>query len=309
MKNLALTLGLIIIIVGGITFALTRNNKSIEEKGDTVYCLPDGTLSKTQPIQSHRSYCIISNARVATFLPNTSTTYSFSILDDQANTLKDFAITHTKPMHVIVVRKDLSHFQHLHPEFNNQTGEFTLHDLTFPGSGDYRIFGDFAAGNGPNNYGMMSLPITLSDDITIPGEYSPKTLGTEERTKTIDGYTVSLSTDQPPVSGKEIQLSFNLKKDGKPIVDLEEYLGALGHSVILREGSLDFIHAHPTADAKQVQNGKVDFMVYFPEAGKYKIFTQFQRSGKVFTTDFVVSVTQGEPTTSGEPATEHSMHH
>lgn len=227
MKNSALILGLIVIIVGGITFAVTRNNAPTVNKGDTVYCLPDGTLSKKQPIQSHHSYCIISNASVTTFLPNTPTTYSFSILDDQASILKDFAITHTKPMHVIVVRKDLSHFQHLHPEFNNQTGEFTLHDLTLPGSGDYRIFADFAAGNGPDKQGMMSLPITLSDDITILGEYASKTLGTEERTKTVDGYTVALSTDQAPISGKEIQLSFNLKKDGKSVTDLEEYLGAL----------------------------------------------------------------------------------
>ena len=122
MKNSALIVGLIVIgMVGGVTFVLTRNRTSTVEKSDTVYCQPDGTLSKTQSIQSHRSYCMVSNASVTAFSPSTPAIYSFSILDDQGNTLKDFAITHTKPMHVIVVRKDLSHFQHLHPEFNQET--------------------------------------------------------------------------------------------------------------------------------------------------------------------------------------------
>ena len=50
-------------------------------------------------------------------------------------------------------------------------------------------------------------------------------------------------------------------------------------------------------------------MVDFPEAGKYKVFTQFQRAGKVFTTDFVVTVAQGTSSLDDTQKTmEHSVH-
>ena len=90
-----------------------------------------------------------------------------------------------------------------------------------------------------------------------------------------------------------------------PVKDLETYLGALGHAVVLREGTLDFIHAHPVEDAAKPQNGKVNFMVYFPEAGKYKVFTQFQRAGKVITIEFVVTVAEGAAVKDDNATPEH----
>ena len=97
------------------------------------------------------------------------------------------------------------------------------------------------------------------------------------------------------------------------MTDLEPYLGALGHSVILREGTLDFIHAHPVEEVTAKQNGTVSFIVDFPEVGKYKVFTQFQRGGKVITTNFVVSVLkgsgQGTDSMEGQtPVGGHVMH-
>lgn len=100
---------------------------------------------------------------------------------------------------------------------------------------------------------------------------------------------------------------FFLSENGNPVIDLEPYLGAFGHSVILREGSLDFIHAHPLENMSSSQTGNVDFMVNFPEAGRYKLFTQFQRNGKVITSDFVVTVAKGAGSDSMEMDI-HGMH-
>ena len=264
MKNKLFLIIIVIVVIGGIAFAVT--------KSDT-------------PIQSHRSYMIKSNSQ--------GSEYSFNIVDEQGNTLKDFAITHTKPMHVIVVRKDLAHFEHLHPEYDFSTGTFTLKNLTFPENGEYRLFTDFAV--------EAALPITLFEDMKVGSTYSRKPLGSEEKSKTFDTLDVSLDTHGNLVSGAENMIMFTLSQNGTPIIDLEEYLGALGHAVVLREGSLDFIHAHPMESA--TQNGTVSFMVNFPEAGRYKIFTQFQRGGKVITTDFVVTVTQGN-----NSGADHTMH-
>jgi hypothetical protein len=309
MKN-PIILGLLAVaLVGGaLWFTTTQRPSSLTQNGGT-YCSPDGTLSDTMPIQSHRSYCIKSNASEMTYAPNSSARFAFSIVDDQGNTLKDFAITHTKPMHVIVVRKDLENFQHVHPEFDSNTGVFTISDLTLPTDGQYRVFADFAPQGGQMDPHGMPLVVTISQDIAVGNVANsrPQPLGNNERVKSFAGYQVTLSTSpQNLVAGEESTFTYTLTQGGAPVTDLEEYLGALGHSVILREDTLDFIHAHPIETSTN-QNGKVAFLVTLPAEGKYKAFTQFQKDGGVFTADYVVSAADG-PSAPGLPGEmDHSM--
>ncbi len=312
MKNKSIIVGIIALVaVGGIALLATKSKAPFNVVDSDVYCSSDGTFTNTMPIQSHRSYCLKTDSSGKTYSVNAPNEYSFSVVDDQGNTLKNFEITHTKPMHVIVVRKDLAYFQHVHPTFDQTTGAFSFKDLTFPADGTYRIFADFAPGGGQEDAMGMPLAVTISEDIPVGtgANYTPQALGSEEKVKTFSGYQVALSADQAFVSGKEVTLTFKLKQNSKPVTDLEPYLGALGHSVILREDNLDFIHAHPMEDVTAPQTGKVDFMVDFPEAGRYKVFTQFQRGGKVFTTDFVVSVAQGtQAPDMSMPGMDHTMH-
>jgi hypothetical protein len=72
---------------------------------------------------------------------NEPTTIKYRIKDDKRDIVTDFAIAHEKIMHFIVVRKDLTQFQHLHPDFNQETGEFSV-AVTFPAAGPYRFFAD-----------------------------------------------------------------------------------------------------------------------------------------------------------------------
>ncbi len=283
MKNKSIIVGIVVLLaIGGIALFVTKNNS---QPG----------ISTGTPIQSHRTYSVKSDSQGKTYTVNTPNEYSFSIVDEQGNTLKDFAITHTKMMHVIVVRKDLAYFQHVHPDYDATTGTFTLKDLIFPADGEYRIFADFAPNNAQKDAMGMPLAVTLSEDVPVGNlaNYKPQAIGTEEKTKTFDGLQVTLNTHGTPTSGAESMLMFSLSQNGKPVTDLESYLGALGHAVVLREGNLDFIHAHPSEDVNATQTGNVDFMVDFPEAGKYKVFTQFQKGGKVITTNFVITVDQG----------------
>lgn len=259
--------------------------------------------------QSLRSYSIHSNSTGKTYAVNIPAEYSFSIMDQEGNTLKNFAITHTKPMHVIVVRKDLAYFQHIHPLYNSASGTFTFEDLMFPVDGDYRIFADFAVEDGKMDDMGMPLAITLSQDVSVGSQanYEPQEIGNEETNKTFEGLQIVLNTHGQLKTGAESMLMFYLSENGNPVVDLEPYLGALGHSVILREGTLDFIHAHPMENLSATQTGNVDFMVDFPDPGRYKLFTQFQRNSKVITTDFVVTVDKGAVSDSTK-MDMHGMH-
>ena len=292
----------LIIIIGGIVYGTSHKKASqtnIDVSSSKVYCSADGAVSATQTIQSHRSYCILPGPTGEVYASNTPKDFTFSIIDDQGNILKHFQITHTKQLHLIVVRKDLAYFQHIHPEINHTTGLISMSGLMFPADGPYRIFADFApAGAQMDSMGMPVTATPYEDVVVGSGQFTPAPLGAEVKTKTFTGYQFALATHGTPASGSESMLMFNITQNGKPVTDLEPYLGALGHSVILREGSLDFIHAHPVEEVTAKQNGTVSFMVDFPEAGKYKVFTQFQRGGKVITTDFVLTVAAGSSTPS-----------
>ena len=302
---------IVIVIIGVAIAKLTKKQSSITLVSQGQYCSSEGKLTNEKPIQSHRSYCLKSNADSKTYSANIPFEYSFAIIDDQGNTIKDFTETHTKLMHLIAVRKDLNNFQHVHPEFNKDAGIFTLSNLTLPTNGQYRIFADFVPQGAQMGADGMPLPITLFQDIEVGDDYSPQPIGSEEKTKTFDNYHVTLKTSSNPlVSGTESSLTFNIEQNDQPVTDLQEYLGALGHSVIIREGTLDFIHAHPDRDPTIEQHGNVHFAVDFPQGGKYKVFTQFQRQGKVFTTDFVVSVKQvSNSPMDGMPMDIPSMNH
>ena len=290
--NNKIVLMMILLILTAIGCSRLEPTTSNSQDGNqTIYCSSDGTLSTKQTIQSHRSYCIKSDSASKMYSTNTPTPYSFLIIDDQGNIVTTFERTHTELMHLIIVRTDLNYFQHVHPAFNPKTGTFTLNDLTFPADGRYRVFADFAVSDGQKDPHGIPFTITISEDVPIgPATYVPAPLGSEEKTKTFEGYEVTLSSATLFTAAEETKISFILKQQGKPLTDLEEYLGALGHSVILKEETLDFIHTHPITEVHTIQTGNVDFLITFPESGRYKIFTQFKKNGKVFTTDFIVTV-------------------
>lgn len=279
---------LCVIVIVGVVFALRINGR-----------VPLDTTTESRSL-----YMIQSDAQGKAYVIHTPNTYTFSIVDERGSVLKDFSLTHTKLMHVIVARKDLAYFQHVHPEFDAGAGVFTLKDLVFPADGVYRIFADFVPGDTHKDAQGASVPVTLSEDVLVGvgTHYIPQPIGSEEKTKIFNGYRITLLSDNPIVSGKETMLSFEIQDKGIPVIDLEPYLGALGHTVVLRENTLQFIHAHPMEHGEGSRASTVDFMVDFPESGTYKVFTQFQRAGKIITSDFVVSVIKGQLKEG------HSMH-
>lgn len=272
-----------------------------------------GEVSQTA-IQSHRSYHIESNASGISFAPRQPVDYRFSIVDERGETKKEFATVHEKIMHVIIVRQDVQEFQHVHPTFDEKTGLFTLADLMLPSPGPYRIFADFTPLGTQLDPPGMPLGVTIFEDVTV-GDltlYTPQPLTGGPRTKTFQGYMVELRAAPTPVlSETPTTVSFDITKDGQPVTNLEPYLGALGHAVVLREGDLEFLHTHPVDEHMVNQTGTVNFAVTFPTAGTYKIFSQFQHEGDILTTDFVITVeSRAAGTNEGNvlpPGAEHGL--
>ena len=68
--------------------------------------------------------------------------------------------------------------------------------------------------------------------------------------------------------------------DTAPVTNLQPYLGASGHLVVLRRSDLAYLHVHPEDGAG------LRFGVEVPSAGTYRLFLDFQHDGVVRTAAF-----------------------
>ena len=194
----------------------------------------------------------------------------FRIVGDNGRTLRDFDVEHTKRMHLIVVRRDLTGFQHLHP-VQGADGAWST-PLKLDAAGSYRVFADFSRDD---------TPTTLASDLRVdgPSEFQPLPAA-QKVARTADGYTVRM--DAPAArAGMESAMRFSVTRNGQPVT-VQPYLGANGHLVALREGDLAFLHVHPTEG--------VTFESTFPTTGRYRLFLQFKHDGNVHTAAFTEEV-------------------
>lgn len=207
--------------------------------------------------------------------PGAETQLSFRITGEGGAAITDFDIEHTKPMHLIVVRRDLTGFQHLHPRMAAD-GTWTA-PITLTEPGTYRAFADFSHGGEAQ---------TVGADLTVAGDAEYRPLPPPQPTASAgDGYEVELA-DVAPVAGSESELAFTVTRDGEPVA-VEPYLGADGHLVALSEGDLEFLHVHPL---EREAGGPIAFMTDFTEAGRHALFLQFRDAGEVRTATFTVDV-------------------
>lgn len=105
----------------------------------------------------------------------------------------------------------------------------------------------------------------------------------------MDGYDVELGGALTP--GKAGELKLTVTKDGKPVRDLQPYLGAYGHLVALRSGDLAYLHVHPNGepgDGRTRPGPDVSFTATAPSEGAYRLFLDFKHEGKVRTAAFTV---------------------
>lgn len=209
------------------------------------------------------------------------TTIQIQIKDKNGVPIQKFDTTHEKKLHLIAVSKDLSYFSHIHPEWRGN-GLFEV-KTQFPSGGQYKLYSDFVPTGGS--------PATKSEWINVDGQTAPvvSVQPDSKLTKSIAGKEITLSLNQLQAK-RETTLNFHIKDENskKPITDLQQYLGAVGHVVILTEDANEYLHVHPMEEKATGPNAK--FMTTFPKSGIYKIWGQFQHEDKVITVPFVVKV-------------------
>lgn len=259
----------------------------------------DGTIAAIQGVAI--------NVKTTALAAGKETNLEFSLtrLDEP---IMDYVIKHEQPVHVVVIDSQLNNYQHLHPTMG-QNGVWQL-PITFPAAGKYRIVADFTIQEGSDDVNYV-----LGTDLDVTGT-APAAFTLPQSTETVevDGYVVTVSGS---VSATEHSMvMFTITKDGVP-VELENWLGASGHLVAIRQGDLAYAHMHPsdashdhgsmveetpvsdgatattpdTDHAMATMPGMVHFDAEFPAgSGTYRMFLQFQVGGKVSTAAFTAVV-------------------
>ena len=220
-----------------------------------------------------------------------------------------FEVVHERQYHLFVISEDLEYFQHIHPE-ENADGEWTIR-VTLPKAGYYKVLSDFMPSGGAPQFTARPLATAgYSGDLAYAAE---RLIADEVATKTVDDITATLSYDPPAfTAGIYGHLHFHLtdSASGRPVTDLQTYLGAFGHTLIMSADMVDYVHSHPLdilampnddgnlrfvippgADLEKLRGGPdVTFEGLMPKPGLYRAWTQFRRNDKIHTFAFTFRV-------------------
>ncbi|MEY4231680.1 MAG: hypothetical protein RLZZ362_2529 [Actinomycetota bacterium] len=214
-----------------------------------------GTLGLSQVVADYR--------RVVD--DHTDTTLTFHLERDGAR-VTDFTEQHAALLHLLLVRHDLTGYQHLHPELAPD-GTWTADvDLATPGV--WRMVADSSPADADGAI------LVLGTDIVVPGDMTAEPLPPEQ--SMVDTVGLMVMRD-----GLDFTATL---PDGSPAPGLDRYLGQSAHLVAFREGDLAYLHLHPDNDAL----GDYRFSTPLPGPGTYRLFLQFTHDGAVVTVPFTV---------------------
>jgi hypothetical protein len=144
---------------------------------------------------------------------------------------------------------------------------------------------------------MLAIPLVTAGfdgDIasTVPALTADKWI------KTANGVTVELQIEPSKLIAHEevdVPIHFTDEKTGQPVKDLQRYLGAFGHAMMLNDDMTEHVHAHPEEmlEGTNVTSGGGPDLVFhalFPRPGHYRIWLQFLRNDVLSTVPFTVRV-------------------
>ncbi len=206
----------------------------------------------------------------------------FALEDANGERVRQLEIVHERPMHLMIVSEDLAEFEHVHPALTER-GTWSV-PYTFRHRGRYRLYLDMA-----QRVERFVVDAAAAGE-TRPTETLQETPWSGER----EGLRVTVTPRGALETGRDVEMQVALSG----AADIEPYLGAWGHFVLIDERHRSFVHAHPSGGP-----GLMEITSNFSEPGLYRLWAQFQRGGKVVVIPFTLRVARGpEPVSRAIPS-------
>lgn len=208
--------------------------------------------------------------------------------------VKDFTEVHEKRFHMFVISQDLKHYDHVHPE-QQADGSWAL-DVALPHAGYYKIYSDFLPVDGTPQ--VIARPLVTSGFTGDLASSTAHLVPDRVMKKTVGDMSVELELPADGLmAGRDERFTYRLADaaTGAPVTDIEPYLGAWGHSLIMSEDTVNFVHAHPLEllpEGRVTAGGgpTLTFKALLPKPGNYRVWTQLKRGGELSTAVFTVMV-------------------
>ena len=192
-----------------------------------------------------------------------------------------FAEAHERLLHLFIIGRDLQYFAHEHPE--RTARGFELATPLPPGA--YMVIADFVPGGG---YPQMVHRAIVTPGYRVSPFAGAPPLDEDLSDKLREGMRIQLRVEAVR-SRPEAVLRFRVAEadSGAPITDLQPYLGASGHVLIVSPDLTHSVHAHPDGTGS---GPDLDVHAVFPAPGVFKLWIQVQRGGKVVSAPFTVRI-------------------
>jgi Heavy metal binding domain len=220
------------------------------------------------------------------FRPNRKTHVDFFVRRPSTGAVvRRFESVHERIFHLFVVSRDLEYFSHVHPVLRRD-GSLGV-DVDVPRPGSYELIADFLPEGGAPQMLHRAVVTAGYQGWLAAAPAPPPDLGDK-----IDGNVRVHLTPPDPRARREQLLTFELHDPatGTPVSDIEPYLGANGHLLIVSADFGAVFHSHPVAEVSSARGPTVVFQALFPQAGIYRLWAQFQRAGRVATVAFTVAI-------------------
>jgi hypothetical protein len=205
--------------------------------------------------------------------------------------VREFVEVHEKRFHLFVISQDLEHYDHVHP-VQRPDGAYTI-DVVLPRAGYYKLYSDFLP--------LGGLPQVVPNVLVTAGaaadlaSRSARLVPDAAAARTAGGMRVSLTLPADGLAaGRDEKLRYHVEDaaTGEPVTDLEPYLAAFGHTLVLSEDTLHYVHAHPIELLPEGGAGRggpdLTFKALLPRPGRYRVWTQLKRHGVVSTVAFTI---------------------
>lgn len=303
--------------------------------GSTTNTVANTNVNAAIKTDTKEGFRVEFKSEPATIQAGATASLTFTVKNEQGTVVKDLQVVHEKLMHLLIVSTDLAEFYHIHPE-PQADGAFKV-DHVFPNGGEYRLYADIT----PKDAEQVVEQI----NVTVAGAERAKEalIPDTKYEKSVNGLRVVMTPDAPIEAGKVVELNFKAfdAASGKPATDLENYLGALAHFVIISSDLTDYLHVHPMEKGESMGSMKMDNSTKmdekndghthgdekapsmpgskakpssseiiahttFPRPGVYKLWAQFQRGGKVVILPFVLQVPASSSNRAGNDSRDPS---